>query len=486
MKLPQEFVDRMNIEIKSHEVPIEGFWESFDSYPRKGLRLNRSKVAFAEREKILGLLNVKANNVSWCDGGYYLSENDDVAGKDPFYHAGVYYPQEPSAMLPAQVMAVKKGDYVLDLCSAPGGKACRLAEDLDGEGLLVANEINETRAKALLRNIERMGITNCVIVNETPENLASRFDCFFDKILVDAPCSGEGMFRRDPFAVKSWEKFGPEVCIKMQEEILDSAHKMLKVGGELVYSTCTFCYGEDEGQILNFLSKYPGYEVISHPEITGVTHASNNSKLPGSMRIWPHVSDGDGHFCIHLRKTLDTRTNDDVVIDYSFVSRKRNDNYSYTMSRQAMLDFAKDIFTANAFDAFSNLVKEQFVFHKNKIHLLGVSEKTFDKLKVVKMGNFPGEIKETTKGRVFIPSHCFALTLKEDDIDSKSKLVLHRDDDRLARYLRGETISVDSSEKSKLKKKGYIVIVCEQFPIGFGKIAPDGNIKNLYPRAWVN
>ena len=302
MQLPDSFVNEMNDFFTRHnEVPRDGFYESFDKVPLKGIRFSRSKISSAQQETdFLGDMNEDIKPVSWCSGGYYV--NNEPGGRDPLYHAGVYYPQEPSAMLPAQVMAAKPGEIVLDLCAAPGGKACRLGEDMHGKGILVANEISFERSKALLRNIERSGIEGLVILNETPENIADRLPLFFDKILIDAPCSGEGMFRRDKNACKSYMNYGPKVCVPLQESILEAAHKSLKEGGSIVYSTCTFCVDEDEYQIKRFIERHPEYHVKAHPEIEGVTHASEGSILPGSMRIWPHLSEGDGHFCVHIVK----------------------------------------------------------------------------------------------------------------------------------------------------------------------------------------
>ena len=217
MKLPVSFIDRMNEFFKRSGLSADGFEASFDAEPRKGIRINTLKSPADIFPDIMRSLGEDFDPVPWCSCGFYTK--GEGTGNDPYYHAGVYYPQEPSAMLPAEVMGVRPGDRVLDLCAAPGGKACRMGEDLKGEGLLVANEINANRAKALLRNIERMGIAGAVILNETPENLAGRLRGFFDKILVDAPCSGEGMFRRDPNAVKSWERFGPDTCMPMMQRI---------------------------------------------------------------------------------------------------------------------------------------------------------------------------------------------------------------------------------------------------------------------------
>ena len=255
------------------------------------------RTGSAQETEFLGDMNEEIKPVSWCSGGYYV--NNEPGGRDPLYHAGVYYPQEPSAMLPAQVMAAKPGEIVLD-----------------GKGILVANEISFERSKALLRNIERSGIEGLVILNETPENIAARLPLFFDKILIDAPCSGEGMFRRDKNACRSYMNYGPKVCVPLQESILEAADKCLKEGGSIVYSTCTFCVDEDENQIKRFIERHPEYHVKAHPEIKGVTHAGEGSILPGSMRIWPHMSEGDGHFCVHIVKgeEKDLKSADELLI----------------------------------------------------------------------------------------------------------------------------------------------------------------------------
>ncbi len=471
MKLPESFIKRMHQYFRKTGVPVEGFFESFDREPLRGIRINRRKVDPDKYEEVLGALGEEPHKVPWCDSGYYtVSES---SGNDPYYHAGVFYPQEPSAMLPAQVIAAKPGDIVLDMCAAPGGKACRIGEDIRGEGLLVANEINEMRAKALLRNIERMGIGNTVILNETPEHLSARFKGFFNKIILDVPCSGEGMFRRDPQAVKSWEKFGPDTCIPMQYDILENAHLMLKPGGEMVYSTCTFCEGEDEVQIRDFLDRHHEYTIIAHPEIEGVSHSDE-----GFMRIWPHISDGDGHFCVHMRKSEDADVESMTVDKIPSYKQKRKDNYGFGKSREAYESFLNEILTD------TSDYKGEFILHKDKVHILPVSERLFDGLKTVKLGLFPGEIKCTSTERLFVPSHSLALTLDKDKIRQDSFLKLDREDPRLTRYLKGETVNVTPDEKAELKKKGYIVIAAGEYPLGFGKLASDGSIKNLYPKAW--
>ncbi len=462
---------------------IEAFYKSFDEKPLKGIRMNRLKVNRDMDEKILKALGENSvKPVQWCESGYYTDM--EASGKDSYYHAGVYYPQEPSAMLPGQVLATKRGDFVLDLCAAPGGKSCRIAEDLKGEGILVANEINEDRAKALLRNIERMGISNAVILNETPENIADKLPCFFDKVLVDAPCSGEGMFRRDFQAISSWDKFGPDSCMPIQQTILDSAYAVLKPGGELVYSTCTFCEGENEKGIADFIVRHPNMTIIPHDEdINGITHLGEESGASGAMRVWPHLSEGDGHFCVHLRKGEIQEGEREYSAPY-INRRKRNDNYSFGRSRDLLLEFYRTIIKKDCYGKYQKMIEGNLILHKDKIHVLPVPEETFNGLKVVKLGLYPGEIKCTTTERIFTPSHSFILTIDNSELKDEVKINFSRGDERVIRYLKGETVIVDRTEFPQLLKKGYVVISVDGFNLGLGKITSDGSIKNLYPKAW--
>ena len=473
MNLPEEFLNEMSdFFSRQKDVPQEGFLESFDNEPLKGIRFSRSKIKSTDEEhRLLVELKEEITPVPWCSGGYYTK--NESSGREALYHAGVYYPQEPSAMLPAQVMAAKPGEIVLDLCAAPGGKACRLGEDMHGEGILVANEINFERSKALLRNIERSGISGLVILNESPENIAARLPLFFDKILIDAPCSGEGMFRRDSGAVKSYMNYGPKVCVPLQESILESADKCLRDGGSIVYSTCTFCVDEDENQIASFISRHPEYHVKAHPEIEGVTHAGEDSLLPGSMRIWPHLSRGDGHFCVHLIKgeEKELKSAEEYLISGEDKHRDRNTETAMNLLDEVLSDKGRE-----------KLLKGRFISHGTGIFSMTFDEKIFRGLKVVKTGLYVGDIKPLKSGKtVFEPSNSIALSLDREDIRDGSYLELTRSDDRLLKYLRGETISV--TQDDGLKTSGLIVAGIGGYPLGFAKI--NGNTaKNMYPKAW--
>lgn len=479
MKLPEAFTSRMHtfFEEKGRLSEEADFFASYEKDPVHGIRWNRLKITPETYDVYMKKMDLPSESVAWCDGGFYTP--DISLGKDPYYHSGAYYIQEPSAMLPASVLGTRPGEFVLDMCAAPGGKATRIAEDLKGQGLLVANEINAERSRALLRNLERCGAGNVVILNEDPKNMVKTFRSFFDRIIIDAPCSGEGMFRRDPFAPKSWEKFGPSSCVPIQTNILEYAHEMLLPGGSIVYSTCTFGEAENEDRIHEFLSRHPEYEIIPHRDLPGVSHDDE-----GMMRIWPHKTKGEGHFCVHLRKAPDPDASSDPSNDIRKTEgNKGSSQFVFTKSRECFCDFISGLLTEDAAERYLADVSKSFVLHKDKVHMIPVSEKLFSGLKVVKMGDFPGEIKETAKGRTFIPSQALALELTREMIRPSRFLSLSRDDERLLRYLRCETIMLSEEETGSLDEGESIVVAVEDFPLGFAK-ATGGVLKNMYPKAW--
>ena len=481
MIIPDVFTVRMKEYFATHpSFDPDAFFASFDDTPWRGIRFNTIKVKPDEMHQVLDSLGIEKDPIPWCPDGYYIS--GAISGKDPYYHAGVYYMQEPSAMLPAQILGTQPGDIVLDLCAAPGGKATRIGSDLQGEGLLVANEISDERARALLRNIELFGIENVVITNEIPQRLEKKFPGFFDRILIDAPCSGEGMFRRDKNAVKSWERYGPASCEIMQREILMSAHHMLKPGGHIVYSTCTFGTSENEDMMDWFLLEFPEYEVIGHPDVPGVTVSSGKS-FTGAMRIWPQISRGDGHFCIHLQKSKEAHVGEMKSIVQQGKKTDASKLFTVRSARDALLAFAKEIMQPAFYAEYAKKMEHQFYLQGDKTHILPISPVFFDAVKVVKMGAFPGEIKMTPKGRVFIPSHAMALALSREALLQTHVFSIARNDERLQRYLHGETIMISEDERELLEDQAYVLILAGHFPVGWGK--SNGNtMKNLYPKAW--
>ena len=278
MHLPEKFQKEMETLLGDE---YQAFTESYDRQPENGLRLNRRKVT---GEEFLARTPFLLKRIPWIDNGY--TYGDETPAKDPYYYAGLYYLQEPSAMTPANRLAPEPGDYVLDLCAAPGGKATELGARLNGEGLLLANDISNSRAKALLKNLELMGIPNIYVTSETSEKLAKVLPEFFDKILVDAPCSGEGMFRKEPRMMADWEQQGPEYYSKLQREIILDAADMLRPGGKLMYSTCTFSELENEGTIQYLLEQRPEMKLIPCAPYEGF--AKGRRGLEDCVRIFPH------------------------------------------------------------------------------------------------------------------------------------------------------------------------------------------------------
>ncbi len=277
IELPSAFKERMRRELGDR---YADFIKSYDRAPYKAIRVNTLKIS-PEEFKIISPFALSP--VEWEQNGFYVAE--EKAGKTVHHAAGLYYVQEPSAMSAAPLLEVKAGERVLDLCSAPGGKGTQLAQNMCGEGIIVLNEINFSRAKILSQNVERLGITNAAVISESPERVAEHFEGYFDKVLVDAPCSGEGMFLKEESAVKEWSVENVAACANRQSLILDSAQRVLKPNGLLVYSTCTFAPEEDERQVESFLKKY------------------NNFTLLSMKKLYPHECAGEGHFVALLKKT---------------------------------------------------------------------------------------------------------------------------------------------------------------------------------------
>ena len=301
MNLPQIFVEQMK-EILGPELPE--YLESYEKPKFTGLRVNTSKISVEEFERISPFKTLR--RVPWTPNGYYYTE-EDAPTKHPYYYAGLYYIQEPSAMTPASVLPVEPGERVLDLCAAPGGKATELGAKLRHEGLLVANDASASRTKALLKNLEVFGLPNILVTSEMGDKLDRYFHEYFDKILIDAPCSGEGMFRKQAHMIPAWERQGPEVFSKMQREILDQAANLLKPGGTMLYSTCTFAPNEDEGVVSWLLENRPDMELIELPSYEGFTPGvpewgNGDPRLTRCVHLFPHTMQGEGHFMALFRK----------------------------------------------------------------------------------------------------------------------------------------------------------------------------------------
>ncbi|GAX89807.1 RsmB/NOP family class I SAM-dependent RNA methyltransferase [Effusibacillus lacus] len=455
MKLPTGFLNKMKEQL-GDEYSL--FVQSYERTRAAGVRANQLKISAAKLKELLPYLE---EPVPWCRDGFYYNEEAVRPAKHPYYYSGLYYIQEPSAMLPAELLQVQPGSRVLDLCAAPGGKSIQLAARLGTEGLLVANDLHPQRAKVLLKNIERYGVVNAIVLNESPERLAQAFAGFFDKVLVDAPCSGEGMFRKEPEMANGWSQDEVAKYSEWQAAILDVVPLLLKPGGEIVYSTCTFSKEENEQQIQGFIEKYP--------EI----------KLLEMCRLWPHKVKGEGHFAAKLKQ-----------------SGNRNLHGSRETLRVSSKPFSKDTLSKTAeqeLDRCSqqvwgnpkkwrNWLPEGGTLVERSGHILWESNALpkLQGLKVLRSGWLLGTVE---KGR-FHPSSAYALGLpKEAALEAVQRCELSARDEQekytAIRYLRGETLQLEG----KKWNKGWHLVTIDGYPLGWAKGA--GNwLKNEFPPGW--
>lgn len=420
------------------------YLECFNHDAFSGLRINLSKITVSD---FLKKSSFYLNSVSWCENGFYYDTDDDVT-HHPYYNAGLYYLQEPSAMAPASFLDIDKDDYVLDLCSAPGGKATQLADKLNGTGILVSNDISASRQNATLRNLEKFGIANSFVISDDPAHLARKWSEAFDKILVDAPCSGEGMFRKDPSLIKSWLERGNEYYAELQKRIMDSAVKMLKPGGRLMYSTCTFSVKEDEEVVQYVLNNNPDLALllVNHPLFEpGVI-----SGLENCARLYPHKLKGEGHFLALFQKSGSSNKTS---------AEKAGFKCSIPAVNEFMVNVKKD---------FSGYKAIQL---KDRILFIPETSLSFDSVRVLRSGLLAGTMKKD----VFEPSQQLAMALMANEF---SQVIDLKSDDILTdKYLKGETIKVNSPYR------GWVLITCDGYPLGFGKIA-NGTVKNKIDPGW--
>ena len=453
--LPAEFEKRMR-EMLGEE--YEDYEKSFAEARRYGLRINRLKAGTEEGRACLPF---PTEPIPWTENGFSY-QWEAAPARLPFYAAGLYYLQEPSAMTPAALFPVEPGDRVLDLCAAPGGKATELGAKLKREGVLVANDISNSRAKALLHNLELFGIPNLFVTNETPDNLAFRFPGFFDKILVDAPCSGEGMFRKDPAAVKAWYPGKPGECAVLQKEILKSAAEMLAPGGLLLYSTCTFAPEENEGTISWLLEEYPELKLTALPHYEGFSEGnprwgSGEESLALCVRLWPHRMEGEGHFLALLKKE-----GQKVRVQ----EKKKRRKLEPEVKRYIEEFLGEGSWRPDW---------ERVELRGERVYQVPDLPENLKGIRFLRNGLFLGEMKK----KRFEPSQALALCLKPGE--TESELCLKNGDLRLEQYLRGESISVKAGETRR--DRGWQLVCVENFSLGWGKLV-NGVLKNKYMASW--
>ena len=431
--LPNAFKDRMKILLGNS---YDEFISSFSDSLVKSIRVNTEKITV---EDFLKISTFNLEKIPYTSDGFYV--NEVSLGNHPYHHAGLFYVQDPAAMMPANLIELEPNMIVLDLCAAPGGKSGQIGAKLKN-GILVANEINPNRAKILFSNIERMGLKNTIVLNNDSYALAKKYPSTFDVIFIDAPCSGEGMFRKDPNSIKEWSLKKIEECVKIQKELLKNADMMLKAGGIIVYSTCTYSLDEDELQITDFLKNFD-YEVLEIDSIKkytspGYVNDKINPKLKKSIRFYPHITKGEGQFACVLKKKgnlvktkLDSKTNDflDKYIKCDVDIKLNSEIYDNRCYTKLPFDI-KGMKIISSGVKLGEIKNDRFIYHHNFV---------------------------TAYGNYF-----------------KNKLNLSLNDPRLNKYLHGYEIVDDSV------KNGYGVILIDGYPLGLFK-ATNGILKNHYP-----
>ena len=468
--LPIDFKVRMK-ELLGDE--YDCFERSYGEPEYKALRLNPLKV---DRTQFLMLLNELSASVDetdgtgtvfepvgWESGGFYY-EDPLRPGRHPLHEAGAYYIQEPSAMKPVTLLDARPGERVLDLCAAPGGKSTQIAGYMQGRGLLVCNEIIPSRAKVLSENIERMGVANALVLNETPQRLRDTFTAYFDKILVDAPCSGEGMFRKNDEAAQEWSIENVHMCAERQDEILDCAASMLRPGGTLVYSTCTFSKEEDEECIERFTDRHPGYEVIIEE------------------KLFPHRVKGEGHFMAKLilggagnlpeaGDAVNVKSTDPGKAKTGRTVGRSKGTGAKDGRIKEFLAFCKDNIPGgtdffNDMPVCSDIDTDRLIFFGDNLYLLPEGSPDLAGLKVVRSGLHLGTYHKDR----FEPAHAWAMSLRSHKVCNTVDITF----DEARSYLSGMTLP-------HVGDKGWYLVSYKGISLGWGKLA--GNIiKNHYPK----
>ncbi len=476
MELPVEYKNRMLKMLGESE--FESYEKALDMDRLYGLRVNNLKISNEEFEKICPF---EIEKIPYIDNGYFYKQ-DERPALHPYYSAGLYYLQDPSAMTPANSLPIEEGDFVLDLCAAPGGKSTELGARLNGTGLIVSNDISKKRAVALLKNMELSGITNAYVLNEPANRLQESFSKTFDKIIIDAPCSGEGMFRKDPAMVGAWKEKNEDFYPTLQRDIVKSAVDMLAPGGMILYSTCTFSPLEDE-RILEYIlsldenlvvediAPYDGYVHGKLEWIEDMDRLIEDERLKSitkSVRIFPHKMDGEGHFVALIRHMGDKGNKYHMGSCDSRFVLKGND-------KKLFEEFSKNVDMELDYSRFENRNSKLYYMPKYKPDMRGIS--------YLRSGVLVGEFKKNR----FEPSQAFAMSLKKEQYKCVADFSI--EDDRVVRYLRGESLGVSDIESKNLKKGDFCLICVDGYPLGWAKCSNSQNgmvLKNKYFRGWIS
>lgn len=459
MNLPIDYVEEMKTLLGTKEYDLYEKALAENSY--LALRINTAKISV---DDFLKISPFNLEKIPFVDNGFYIEDTDAVS-KHPYYFAGLYYIQEPSAMVPVFVLNVSQDDCVLDLCASPGGKATAIAAHMPK--LLIANDISFSRTIPLVKNLELFGAANTCVVCEDPDNLASFYPERFDKIIVDAPCSGEGMFRKDSRLISSWIDKRPSEYCNIQKSILKNAVKMLKPGGDIVYSTCTFSKCEDEEVIKAILDENDNISVVKLDHFDGFRPGYDYEGIDfsGCIRLFPHCIKGEGHFICKLHKEESDAKSNDFELDTCNLKLIKKCNLPdkaveflnmVCLERLSELYYIKDDFLYMITDCVAKTLKKEIHYSRT--------------------GVMVGHIKSNGN---FIPNTGFALYISKNDFSNSLNLDIN--DERVTKYLKGETIS--SKDIDGKISKGYTLICVNGYSLGFAKY--DGvKYKNLYNPGW--
>lgn len=480
MELPQAFREKMKSLLGEE---YGAFLESYDREREQGLRLNLLKT---DRERFEKETEFSLTPIPWAEEGYYYKAQDRP-GRHPYHEAGVYYIQEPSAMAVVSLLDPQPGERVLDLCAAPGGKTSHIASRLQGQGFLLSNEIHPARARILSQNVERMGIGNAAVFNEDSARLSAAFPGYFDRIAVDAPCSGEGMFRKDEGARAEWSPANVRLCAERQAEILENAAAMLKPGGTMAYSTCTFSPEEDEQAVETFLKAHPEFKIKKVKKYPGLSDGmpqwalEARQELSDTVRIWPQRTGGEGHFIAVLKKE-------------GQADRERKRRCPVYAKDRKLFEYWENFLRENLSAGktgrgalLSPGRREEFMLFGEQLYLLPPELPAFDGLRVLRPGLHLGTLKKNR----FEPSYALALWMREEDAAGFCRLF--PGSPAMGAYLRGEALPLSAiSEKEAAavrippeRKKGWILMSTGTektgYSIGWAKLA-GGILKNHYPK----
>lgn len=443
------------------------FLSVFDQPPQSGLRVNTLKIAVTD---FLRKSPFELQPIPWCPEGFFVS-GEGRPGKHPYHAAGLYYLQEPSAMAVVELLDPQPGERIIDLAAAPGGKATQIAARLQGQGLLIANDLHSQRAWDLVKNLERWGARNVMVTNEPPHRLADHWGAFFDRVLLDAPCSGEGMFRRSLEARLDWSPEIVRACAARQSGLLPQAARLVRPGGRLVYSTCTFAPEENEAVISRFLREHPEFEFVdvktsvsferAHPEWLGIEADLPNWQ--GIYRLFPHQGYPEGHFIAVLRRRSGGEWREVPPFAIRLLSSAQRRAVQQWVASFCLID----------------LDPLRLTLFGNRLYAISPAAVNVDRLRVILPGWFLGEVK---KDRLE-PSHAFLLALRGEQLPIKLKLPA--DHPALQKYLSGEVLPealFSESERAIFDHKGWLAICVDEHPLGWGRVV-DKRIKNHFPKA---